>query len=103
MEFMNERARERVVDDFATVLRDVEDLLKKAGQETGDRAHELRAEAESKLLAAKYRLRELEDQFVARSRAAAKHADDYVHESPWMAIGVAAAVGFVAGLLLNRR
>jgi len=26
-----------------------------------------------------------------------------VHDNPWTAIGVAAAIGFVAGLLLNRR
>jgi ElaB/YqjD/DUF883 family membrane-anchored ribosome-binding protein len=29
--------------------------------------------------------------------------DDYVHENPWQAIGIAAAVGLVAGLLMNRR
>jgi ElaB/YqjD/DUF883 family membrane-anchored ribosome-binding protein len=29
--------------------------------------------------------------------------DDYVHEHPWRAVGVAAAVGFLVGLLVNRR
>lgn len=103
MESINERTRDRVADDFAGVLRDAENLLKKAGQETGEKAQQLRAEAESKLLVAKYRLQELEQELVARGRVAAKRADDYVHESPWTSIGVAAVVGFVAGLLLNRR
>lgn len=103
MESATERARERVADDFSNVLRDAEDLLRKAGAETGDKAEQLRAEAESKLLRAKLRLQELEGRLVDRSRAAARRADDYVHQSPWTSIGVAAAIGFVAGLLLNRR
>jgi ElaB/YqjD/DUF883 family membrane-anchored ribosome-binding protein len=30
-------------------------------------------------------------------------ADGYVHESPWIAIGLAAMVGAVAGILVSRR
>lgn len=103
MESATERARERVADDFANVLKDAEDLLKKAGEATGERAEVLRAQAESKLLSMKLRLQELEGKVADRTRAAAHRADDYVHERPWTAIGAAAAIGFVAGLLLNRR
>lgn len=98
-----ESAADRVADEFANVLRDAEDLLKKAGEATGDKAELLRAEAESKLLSAKLRLQQIEGRLADRTRAATRRADDYVHESPWTSIGVAAAVGFVAGLLLNRR
>jgi len=40
---------------------------------------------------------------VDRARVYARVTDDYVHDNPWQAIGIAAAVGFVAGLLMNRR
>lgn len=103
MEGATGRAREHVADEFADVLRDAEELLKKAGEETGEKAELLRAEAESKLLSAKLRLQEIEGRLADRTRAAARRADDYVHESPWTSIGVAAAIGFVAGMLLNRR
>jgi ElaB/YqjD/DUF883 family membrane-anchored ribosome-binding protein len=96
-------AAERVADEFANVLHDAESLLKKAGEETGEKAELLRAEAESKLLSAKLRLQQLEGRLADRTRVAARRADDYVHESPWTSIGVAAAIGFVAGLLLSRR
>jgi ElaB/YqjD/DUF883 family membrane-anchored ribosome-binding protein len=38
-----------------------------------------------------------------RAKEAARATDDYVHDHPWQMVGVAAAVGFVAGLLMNRR
>jgi ElaB/YqjD/DUF883 family membrane-anchored ribosome-binding protein len=49
--------RERLVDDFVSVLSEAEELLKRAGNETGERARDLRAQVEAKLLAAKLRRR----------------------------------------------
>ena len=95
--------RERLVDDFVSVLSEAEDLLKKAGSETGERARDLRAQVEAKLLAAKLRLQELEGEAMDRAKEAARYTDDYVHDNPWRAIGAAALLGFVAGLLMNRR
>jgi ElaB/YqjD/DUF883 family membrane-anchored ribosome-binding protein len=95
--------RERLVDEFVSMLSEAEDLLKKAGAETGEKARDLRAQVEAKLLAAKLRLQELEGEAVDRAKEAARYTDDYVHQTPWRAIGAAAAIGFVAGLLMNRR
>ena len=95
--------REKLVDDFVSVLAEAEELLKKAGTETGERARDLRAQVEAKLLAAQLRLQELEGEAVDRAKEAAKYTDDYVHENPWRSIGIAAAVGFVAGLMMTRR
>ena len=39
----------------------------------------------------------------AMSKDTARATDDYVHDHPWQAIGIAAAVGVVVGLLMNRR
>ena len=38
-----------------------------------------------------------------RTLLAARATDDYVHDNPWQAIGVAAAVGFLVGLVISRR
>src|SRR6478672_1095288 len=91
-------SRETLLDDFSTMLSDAEDLLKRAGNETGERAKDLRAQ-----LAAKLRLQELEGEATDRARAAARVTDDYVHDNPWSAIGAAAVAGFLVGMLLNRR
>jgi len=98
-----ERTRDQLVDDFAAVLSEAEDMLKKASQETGDRARDLRAQVEAKLLAAKLRLQEMQGDAVDRARDAARATDDYVHDNPWKAVGAAAAVGFVVGMLMTRR
>jgi ElaB/YqjD/DUF883 family membrane-anchored ribosome-binding protein len=96
-------SRETLLDDFSAMLAEAEDLLKRAGNETGERAMDLRAQVEAKLLAAKLRLQELEGETMDRARAAARVTDDYVHDNPWGAIGAAAAAGFLIGLLLSRR
>jgi len=98
-----ERTRDQLVDDFATVLTEAEDMLKRASNETGDRARDLRAQVEAKLLAAKLRLQEMQGDAVDRARDAARATDDYVHDNPWQAVGAAAAVGFVVGMLMTRR
>ncbi|HET9669956.1 MAG TPA: DUF883 family protein [Casimicrobiaceae bacterium] len=98
-----EISRESLLDDFSAMLTDAEDLLRRAGNETGERAKDLRAQVEAKLLAAKLRLQELEGEAMDRAKQAARYTDDYVHDSPWVSIGVAAATGFVLGLLVNRR
>jgi ElaB/YqjD/DUF883 family membrane-anchored ribosome-binding protein len=38
-----------------------------------------------------------------KARRLSQNADGYVRENPWVAIGVAAGVGVVVGLLLGRR
>jgi ElaB/YqjD/DUF883 family membrane-anchored ribosome-binding protein len=96
-------SRESLLDDFSTMLTEAEELLRRAGNETGERAKDLRAQVEAKLLAAKLRLQELEGEAMDHAKAAARFTDDYVHDNPWPAIGVAAGVGFLLGLLISRR
>lgn len=98
-----ESARARLVDDFAAVLVEAEEMLKRAASETGDKARDLRSQVEAKLLQAKLRLQELEGQALDHAKVAARATDTYVHENPWQAIGIAAAVGLLLGLALGRR
>ena len=98
-----ESSRQSIIDDFANVLSEAETLLKAAATETGEKARDLRQQVESKLLSAKLKLQELQGEAVDRAKEAARATDDYVHDHPWQAIGIAAAVGLAAGLLINRR
>ena len=98
-----EQSRSKLVDEFSAVVSEAEDMLKRAANETGEKAKDLRSQVEAKLLTAKLRLQELQGQAVERAKETARVTDDFVHDHPWQAIGVAAAVGVVVGLLMNRR
>jgi ElaB/YqjD/DUF883 family membrane-anchored ribosome-binding protein len=95
--------RERLVDDLAAVLAEAEEMLKRASVETGDKARDLRSQVETQLLRAKLKLQEIEGEAIDHAKAAARATDDYVHDHPWQAIGIAASVGLLIGLLMNRR
>ncbi len=51
----------------------------------------------------KVKLRELQEVIVDKTRNAAETTDAYVRENPWTAIGAAAGIGVIIGLLLRRR
>ena len=95
--------RERLVDDLAAVLAEAEEMLKRASTETGDKARDLRSQVETQLLRAKLKLQEIEGEAIDHAKAAARATDDYVHDHPWQAIGIAASVGLLLGLMMHRR
>ena len=100
-------ARQKLIDDFGTVIDDSEELLKALATAGGDKATTIRGDLQRKLGEAKVRLKDLEGTARERASAAAKQADEYVHENPWQSIGGIAAlaiiIGIVVGLMLNRR
>ena len=98
-----ERSRDALVKDFSDVLAEAETLLKQASKESGEKASDLRSQVEAKLRAAKLRLMDLQDDAIDTAKAAARYTDDYVRDNPWQAIGVAAAIGFLVGLVVSRR
>jgi len=94
---------EQLVADFKTVVADAEALLKATAGQSGEKVAELRARAEESLKVAKARIADMQEALIVKTKAAAKATDAYVHENPWKAIGVAAGVGLVIGLLIGRR
>jgi ElaB/YqjD/DUF883 family membrane-anchored ribosome-binding protein len=98
-----ERSRDALVKDFTEVLTEADTLLKQATKESGEKASDLRAQVETKLRAAKLKLQEMQDDAMDRAKATARATDEYVRDNPWQALGVAAALGVLVGLLIGRR
>jgi len=96
-------AKERVIKDFKAVVMDTEELLKATANQTGERIATARARMEESLASTKKQLAELEESAVEKAKAAARATDQMVHENPWKSVGVAAAVGFLLGMLIHRR
>lgn len=99
----NEVTKEQLISDFKVVVADAEALLKATANQGGEKLAEVRAKAEESLTVAKARMADAQAALLAKTRAAAKATDAYVHENPWNAVGVAAAVGLLIGFLVGRR
>ncbi len=96
-------SQEQLVSDIKSVISEAEEMLSDTADQTGDKIARLRERIKVRLSDAKVRLRDAEDVLIAKSKAAARATDDYVHESPWTAIGIAAGLGLVVGVLIGRR
>ena len=94
---------EQLMDDLHTVIRDAEGLLKATAAQTGEKVQEFRAKAEESVRQAKERLAGVEEAAMQCAKEFAGDADEYVRGNPWQAVGIAAGVGLVLGLLLSRR
>lgn len=95
--------KDQLIADFNVVVSDAEALLKATANQGGEQFAILREKAEESLMTVKSRIAEAQAEVLAKTRAAAKATDVYVHENPWKAVGVAAALGLVIGLLIGRR
>ena len=99
--------KEKLFDEFNTVISETEQLLKSVATASGDKAGALKADVERRLAAAGDRLEEIRLQALGQAKQAAQATDDYVQANPWQSIGIVAALagatGLVAGLLIARR
>jgi ElaB/YqjD/DUF883 family membrane-anchored ribosome-binding protein len=91
------------IEEIRNLIADVEDLIERiSGLNDADIAR-----VRSKVLAAVEGAKETLADGAATLRRQAHNAmssaDDYVRENPWPAIGLAALVGAVAGILVSRR
>lgn len=94
---------QQLLDDFDKLVRDSEALLRSLATVSGEKALSVRESLEENLRSAKTRVREIQESAMDKASGAAREADTYVRDNPWTAIGVAAAVGVVVGVILTSR
>lgn len=85
-------AADNFMNDLRTVIANAEELLRATADQTGPRVEEVRARAEESLRAAREHL-----------KGAGAELDAQVRAHPWAAVGLAAAIGLIAGVLLTRK
>ena len=90
-------------NDLKSLVRDAQDLFDEAANAGGTKAEELRDKGMKMLDHALMRAHDLQEATVKKGRKMAQDTDDYVHEHPWRAIGIAGAVGILIGMLIARR
>jgi ElaB/YqjD/DUF883 family membrane-anchored ribosome-binding protein len=89
--------------DLQNVVTDAEELLKAVGHDGSAKLSEVKTRVQASLSSAKATLGEVQETVRAGAQKAIATTDTYVHEHPWHAVGVGAALGLLVGFLAARR
>lgn len=95
-------SKDKLVSDLKTLIGDAEELLRATTTQAGEKVAVARQKIEQSLTEGKKALADAEKVVLDKSKEYADVADDYVRENPWGAVGMAAAIGLVLGLLIRR-
>jgi ElaB/YqjD/DUF883 family membrane-anchored ribosome-binding protein len=94
---------DKLMKDLRAVVVDTEELLKATAGQTGERIEKVRARAEESLRNARTRVQVASQDVQAAAQDAMREVDSQVRQNPWTAVGVAAAIGLVMGILIGRK
>lgn len=86
-----------------TLADEAEALLKATARASDAKVSETRERLRGEVAHLRQRLADLEVHAGAQLKSAAHRTDEVVHAHPYTAMGAAAAIGLLAGLLIGRR
>ena len=89
--------------EIKNLIADVEDLMARIADLKDADVVRMRSKVQRAVDAAKQSLTDGAGSIRRQAQDIASTADDYVRDSPWQAIGIAALVGAVVGILATRR
>ena len=97
------QTRERLAQSLKHMVDEADHLLAKAERSGSEQFNAAREKFETQLLHAKDELRRLEISAIDNAKRAARDTDHAVHEHPYAAMGLAAGVWLLLGMLISRR
>ena len=100
---LTNNSKQKLVSDMKIVVSDAEEILRATAGVAGEKMVDLREQIADRLHDAKMRLADAEAALVDKTKAAARATDDYVNDNPWQAVGIAAGIGFLLGVIIGRR
>jgi ElaB/YqjD/DUF883 family membrane-anchored ribosome-binding protein len=98
-----EVTKDKLAADLKVVIEDAEELLKATASQAGEKVAAARLKIQDSLDVAKAKLAHLGIAGIDKAKEAAAATDDFVHEHPWKAVGIGAAIGVIVGMLISRR
>jgi ElaB/YqjD/DUF883 family membrane-anchored ribosome-binding protein len=87
-----EAAGDKLMDELRAAVAAAEELLSVTADQAGPKIQEARARAEELLRNAR-----------GHMEGAGRELDSQVRANPWAAVGIAAGVGLILGILLSRK
>ena len=96
-------SKQRFVSEMKVVVSDAEEILRATAGVAGEKMVDLRERIGERLRDAKLRIADAEAAVVDKTKACARATDDYVNDNPWQAVGIAAGIGLLLGIIIGRR
>ena len=90
-------------NELKALVRDAQALFDEATAAGGAKAEELRAQGMKMLDHAIAATHDLQETAMRKGRKIAHDTDEYVHDNPWRAIGIAGVAGLLIGMLVAKR
>jgi len=98
-----ENVKSAASGEIKNLIADVEELMARISDLKDADVVRVRGKVQRAVEATKQSLADGAVSLRRRAQAAASTADDYVRDSPWQAVGIAALVGALVGILAARR
>ncbi len=100
---MSEQSRSAVEQEWVALKKDLSDLMSRTDLAESPEVKAVVERIRNTMNAVSESVTTAASQAQHRARESADRVNDYAHASPWQAAGIAAAAGFVIGVLLSRR
>lgn len=94
--------RDNLSSGLKSVMQDAQDLVDTTGDQVDDRFKVAREKLKAAIQTAKDELPKATKKAVEKSKQAAHVTDEYVGGNPWKAVGLAAAIGLLVGVVIGR-
>jgi ElaB/YqjD/DUF883 family membrane-anchored ribosome-binding protein len=95
--------KNEIATDLKVVVADADDLLNEIASSTTEEFATARSKIEATLKEARSRVDDARILIGKRANHAANATQEYVVDNPWKVLGIAAAAGLIAAVLLSRR
>ena len=100
---MTNSSKQKLVSDMKVVVSDAEEILRATAGVAGEKMVDLRERIAERLRDAKLGLADAGAALVDQTQAAARATDDFVNDNPWQAVGIAAVIVLLLGIIIGRR
>ncbi|CAH2794088.1 MAG: hypothetical protein CBARDMAM_3230 [uncultured Caballeronia sp.] len=94
--------KQKIIEDIKVLLNDSEELVRLSALLPAEGVDALRTRLRDHVDAARNALETAQSSAQQRYRASLDGTAQYTRDNPWQALGIAAGIGFLAGILVSR-
>jgi ElaB/YqjD/DUF883 family membrane-anchored ribosome-binding protein len=94
--------KQKIIEDIKVLLNDSEELVRLSASLPAEGVDALRTRLRDHVDAARNALETAQSNAQERYRTSLNGTVQYTRDNPWQALGIAAGIGFLAGILVSR-